>query len=136
MNFCAWARQACACTIATSQQALLSKKKNIDETWKELAEKEKDTLKTEGKFIPPDPDFNFFITTLALQATIALGQVPNPATNKTEEDLTQAKFLIDTLGMLKEKTQGNLNAEEDSLLDNVLYELRMQYIAKPKGEVK
>ena len=111
-------------------------KKNIDETWKELAEKEKDTLKTEGKFIPPDPDFNFFITTLALQATIALGQVPNPATNKTEEDLTQAKFLIDTLGMLKEKTQGNLNAEEDSLLDNVLYELRMQYIAKPKGEVK
>ena len=53
-------------------------------------------------------DFNFFITTLALQASISLGQVPNPATNKTEEDLTQAKFLIDTLGVLQEKTKGNL----------------------------
>lgn len=105
-------------------------KKKIDESWKEFVGKEKETLKKEDKTIPPEPDFNFFITTLALQASIALGHIPNPATNKKEEDLAQAKFLIDTLGMLKEKTKGNLNQEEIGLLDNLLYELRMQYITK------
>jgi coproporphyrinogen III oxidase-like Fe-S oxidoreductase len=108
--------------------------KNIDENWKEAVEKEKEALKKEGKFIPPEPDFNFFITTLALQASISLGQIPNPATNQKEEDLTQAKFLIDTLGMLKEKTKGNLITEETNLLENLLYELRMQYISKTKKE--
>lgn len=111
--------------------------KNIDETWKELADKEKETLKKEGdKFIPPEPDFNFFISTLALQASIFLGQIPNPVTNKKEEDLKQAKFIIDTLGMLKEKTKGNLTPDEDKLLENVLYELRMQYISKTGGVIK
>lgn len=106
--------------------------KNIDESWKEEALKEKETLRKEGKSIPPEPDFSFFITTLALQASIFLGQVANPATNKKEEDLPQAKFIIDTLGMLKEKTKGNLTQEESNLLENVLYELRMQYISKTK----
>ena len=105
-------------------------KKKVDESWKETAEKEKETLKKEGKFVPPEPDFSFFVTTLSLQASIALGQMPNPATNKIEADLAQAKFLIDTLGMLKEKTKGNLTFEEDELLENLLYELRMQYVAK------
>ncbi len=107
--------------------------KNIDESWKEAAEKEKEALDKEGKFAHPEPDFNFFITTLALQASIFLGQMPNPATNKKEEDLIQAKFVIDTLGMLKEKTKGNLNPQETNLLENVLYELRMQYISKTQG---
>ncbi len=111
--------------------------KNIDQSWKEAVSKEKDGLKKDGKFVPPEPDFNFFITTLALQASIFLGVAPNPTTGKKEEDLTQAKFIIDTLGMLKEKTKQNLTGEESSLLDNVLYELRMQYIAKLEGgEVK
>jgi len=109
-------------------------KKNIDESWKDTVDKEKDTLKKEEKFVPPEPDFSFFITTLSLQASISLGQAPNPATNKPQEDLTQAKFLIDTLGMLREKTKGNLNQEETNLLDNFLYELRMQYISKTKKE--
>ena len=113
-------------------------KKKVDESWKETIKKEKETIKsTEGTFTPPEPDFNFFITTLALQASISLGQVPNPASNKVEEDLVQAKFLIDTLGMLQEKTKGNLNAEESGFLENLLYELRMRYIEKSnKGEVK
>lgn len=107
--------------------------KNIDENWKEAVEKEKETLEKEGKFVPEEPDFNFLVTTLSLQASISLGLVPNPATNKNEENLPQAKFLIDTLAMLKEKTKGNLNSEETNLLENVLYELRMQFIAKTKG---
>lgn len=108
-------------------------KKNIDESWKAAAENEKETLKREGKFIPPDPDFNFFITTLALQASIFLGAIENPATKQKEEDLPQAKFIIDTLGVLKDKTAGNLKKEESDLLENVLYELRTQYIAKSQG---
>jgi len=105
-------------------------KKNIDEQWKQTVDKEKEALKNEKEFVAPIPDFNFFITTLSLQASIALGQVPNPVSNKTEEDLTQAKFLIDTLGLLQEKTKGNLTKEENELLENLLYELRMVYLSK------
>jgi len=107
-------------------------KKSSDESWKETAEKEKEKLKKEDSFVPPPADFGFFITTLSIQASIGLGVLANPVTNKMEEDFVQAKFIIDTLGMLKEKTKGNLNENEAGLLDNVLYELRMQYVAKNK----
>jgi uncharacterized protein YjaG (DUF416 family) len=106
--------------------------KSIDQNWKEKTEKEKETINSQEEFIPPKPDFPFFISTLAIQASISLGAMPNPATNKTEENLHQGKFLIDTIDMLKEKTQGNLSTEESSLLDNILYELKMQYVAKTK----
>jgi len=108
--------------------------KNIDESWKETVEKERENLEKEGKTIPPEPDFIFFVTTLSLQASIDLGQVPNPVTNKKEENLAQAKFIIDTLGMLKEKTKGNLNQDEANFLENILYELRMQYVSQTKKE--
>jgi len=91
-----------------------------------MAEEKKD-------FAPPEPNFGFFITTLSLQASIALGQLANPATNKTEEDLIQAKFLIDTLGMLEAKTKGNLDSGESKLLENLLYDLRNIYLSKAKG---
>jgi len=85
-------------------------------------------------FTPPNPDFSFFVTTISLQASISLGQIANPATNKTEEDLVQAKFLIDTLGMLQDKTRNNLSADESKLLEDLLYELRSVYLLKSKGE--
>ena len=106
--------------------------KHIDESWKNSINKEKQEAEEIQETNIPEPDFNFFITTLALQASVALGKVPNPATNKVEEDPRQAKLIIDTLGMLKEKTQGNLTNEENQLLDNLLYELRMQYTSKNK----
>ena len=115
--------------------------KKVDENWKQSVEKEKLKPKAQGEFVPPDPDppdpdFKFFITTLTLQASIALGQMANPATGKTEKDPTQAKFLIDTLGMLEEKTKGNLTQEETDLLENLLYELRVAYLAKEEKESK
>ncbi|MDD5432904.1 MAG: DUF1844 domain-containing protein [Candidatus Omnitrophica bacterium] len=113
------------------------KDKKIDESWKAQVEKEKTELKnTNDDFTPITPDFSFFITTLSLQASISLGIVPNPATNKTEKSLNQAKFIIDTLDMLKEKTNNNLTKEESTLIENMLYELKMQYIATSKGETK
>jgi len=105
-------------------------KKKVDENWKQNVEKEKSAPKAPGDFTPPEPDFKFFITTLTLQASIALGHMANPATGKTEQDPIQAKFLIDTLGMLQEKTKGNLTQEETELLENLLYELRVAYLAK------
>ena len=113
-------------------------RKSIDESWKENAEKEKTKAKSQGEFAAPEADFNFFITTLALQASISLGVMANPATNQKEENTAQAKFIIDTLGMLKEKTKGNLTKEEETLLENVVYELRMQYLSKSQqgGEKK
>ncbi len=87
-------------------------------------------------FVPPKPDFSFFITTLSLQASIALGQIPNPATNKNENDPSQAKFIIDTLDMLKEKTAGNLKEDESKLLENLLFELKNLYLTKSQGEAK
>lgn len=102
--------------------------KKVDETWKEAVHKETDALKKDEAFVPPEPDFSFFVTTLALQASIALGAMPNPATKKTETDLTQAKFLIDTLGIIQAKTQGNLTQEEQKLLDNLVYELKLRYV--------
>jgi len=80
-------------------------KKKVDASWKQQVEKEKQGPKTQGEeFTPPEADFKFFITTLALQTSIALGHMANPATGKTEAEPAQAKFLIDTLGMLQEKT--------------------------------
>jgi len=107
-------------------------KKNIDESWKETTEKEKSNLKEGDKSMPPDPDFSFFVTTLGLQASIFLGIVPNPQTNQKQENLPQAKFIIDTLSMFKEKTKGNLTKEEAELLENILYELQLQYVSKTK----
>ncbi len=110
--------------------------KKVDESWKQNVEKEKVESKEKGKFEPPVADFKFFITTLTLQVSIALGHMANPINEKVEEDLIQAKFLIDTLGMLQEKTKNNLTKDETELLENLLYELRTAYLAKGKGEVK
>jgi len=107
--------------------------KKVDESWKEQVEKEKHEPKREG-FVPPEADFKFFITTLTLQASIALGHIANPSTGKTEKDPAQAKFLIDTLAMLQEKTKGNLTKEETDLLENLIYELRMAYLAKDEDK--
>jgi hypothetical protein len=111
-------------------------KKKVDENWKQSVEKEKEEPKTPGELVPPNPDFKFFITTLTLQASIALGHMANPATGKTEADPIQAKFLIDTLGMLQEKTKGNLTQEETDLLENLLYELRVAYLSKEEKQTK
>lgn len=109
-------------------------RKKVDEDWKQNAEKEKKEAKTQEGFVPPEANFKFFITTLTLQASIALGQMANPSTGKTEKDPVQAKFLIDTLTMLQEKTKGNLTKEESDLLENLLYELRVAYLAKEENK--
>ena len=63
-----------------------------------------------------------------------LGKVMNPMTNQIERNLEQAKNMIDLLGMLDEKTKGNLNDNEQRLLEHALFELRMNYIDELKKD--
>ncbi len=75
-------------------------------------------------------DFPSYILTYYTQGLVLLGEVPNPYTNKKEENLDAARHTIDILTLLQEKTRGNLDREEQQLLDSVLYELRMKFMAK------
>jgi len=75
-------------------------------------------------------DFPSYVLSYYTQSLVLLGEVPNPYTNKKEEDLEAARHMVDILGMLKDKTRGNLSAEEAQLLDSVLYEVRLKYMAK------
>lgn len=76
-----------------------------------------------------DPaSFVNFLSTIATNAAAALGAVPHPATGKRSLDLDTGKYWLDVLGMIKEKTNGNLHAQETRLLDGLLADLRMQYV--------
>jgi hypothetical protein len=88
--------------------------------------------KTPGQEAPPRPpiDFPSYILSYYTQGLVLLGEVPNPYTNKREEDVEAARHTIDILTMLEEKTQGNLGKDEQQLLEGVLYELRMKFMAK------
>lgn len=65
-----------------------------------------------------------------------MGKLINPLTQEVERNLEQAKFSIDILGLLEEKTKGNLTPLEEKLLKNALYELRMNYLDELKNEEK
>ena len=81
--------------------------------------------------IPGEDDpasFVNFLSTLATNAAAALGAVPHPATGKRTLDLDTGKFWLDILGMIKEKTKGNLHQQEARILDTLLADLRMQYV--------
>ena len=122
--------------------------KKIDESWKETVHKEKNT--SEPKIPRPDQagpsqspapgetpesNFSYFVSTLGMQALTALGLLPDPATGLektglTAQDLAHAKYLIDTLQMLSEKTKGNLTPSDASMLEGMLYELRIKFVEK------
>ena len=83
----------------------------------------------------PEVDFAGFLLSLATSAMAHLGEVPDPATGSTTENLAAAKQMIHILSILQEKTKGNLEPDEDRLLDHLLYELRMKYLSKTKSVV-
>ena len=68
-------------------------------------------------------------------ALIGLGKVENPVTQKREKNLEQAKYSIDILTMLAEKTRGNLNTEEQQVLQKILTERRLDYLRETQGAV-
>jgi hypothetical protein len=78
-------------------------------------------------------DFFTFVLSLASSAFVHLGDAPHPETAKVESNLLLAKQTIDILGMLQEKTKGNLTADEDKFLDNILTDLRLRFVTRQKG---
>lgn len=79
---------------------------------------------------PPMPPASFqtHVYHLASQVSMALGQVENPVTKERNKDLRAAQFLIDTIAMLEEKTQGNLTDDEAQYISGVLTNLRMEFV--------
>ncbi len=82
----------------------------------------------------PDASFASLVLMLATGAMQQLGLVENPITKKKESNLNLAKITIDILSILKEKTKGNLDKEEDGFLDGLLYDLRMKYVKEVDKE--
>lgn len=125
----------------------------IDDDWKAQARAEKERLakETESKTAEargqaaaagaetpgapggprelPEASFTSLVNQIATQVILALGGVEDPRTGRRYVDLGLAKYHIDTLSVLEEKTRGNLSDEEKKLLDTALYETRMQYVA-------
>ena len=93
-----------------------------------------DTPQAEGAEQPPlpAPNLTTHLFHLASQVSMALGEVPNPMTGEKDLDLRTARFLIDIIGMLDEKTAGNRTKEEDEYVVGVLANLRMTYVNKSK----
>ena len=108
--------------------------KKEDKDWKKKVVEDK----KKAEFTPPPLEVNFmmFITSLSMQAMMSLGLYPNPITKKEEKNLDAAKYTIDTIAMIQEKTKGNLTSEESRLIDNILYDLRMKYVESNKESAK
>ena len=116
--------------------------KRVDEDWKRRAqaEKEVDAQKVApapaaaAPGAPPRPDVNAnpmfrgLIESLASQALLYMGAMRDPMTGQAHQDLNQAQTMIDMLGMIEEKTKGNLAKEEAEMLKEVLDEVRMHFV--------
>ncbi len=78
----------------------------------------------------PGVDFTTLINAMATPALIHLGEVPHPDGGMSEVNLEQARLQIDFLALLQVKCRGNLSSAEESLLERVLYQLRLLYVSK------
>jgi hypothetical protein len=76
----------------------------------------------------PEVNFVNFILSLSTTAMYHFGDFPDPLSQKAQRNLLAAKQTIDILGMLRSKTEGNLDDNEKSLMDGLLFELRMRYV--------
>ena len=80
----------------------------------------------------PEINFATFIFSLNSSALVHLGIIEDPVTGEKVKSLALGKQTIDILGMLEEKTRGNLTNDEENMLKNILYDLRMLYV-REKG---
>lgn len=114
---------------------------HIDSDWKAQAQAEKQKLAEQAKGAPkagpagagaagglPPATFETLISTMVTQALFAMGAIPDPRTGQRMQHLDLARHHIDMLGVLEEKTKGNLAEEEANLLSGAVYELRTRYI--------
>jgi len=119
---------------ALDKEGTLRENREAEET-REQAPREQEARKGDepGKqeaTRPPLPEVNFnsLIFSLSSSALLHLGEIADPQSGQKNKDLQLAKHTIDTIAMLKEKTKGNLNDEEQRFLDSVLTDLRWRYV--------
>ncbi len=115
------------------------KKIFIDEDWKSQIAAEKEELQREAEEQTESPEpqqgevppasLEMLVTMFASEAMMALGQLPNPATGQLSISLDHARYAIDMLQMLQEKTKGNLDPNEAKMLEDLLHQLRMLFVA-------
>ena len=110
----------------------------VDDDWKERVQAEKEALQDEPDEGPVDNDaagsippasFPMLLSSIATQALLGLGQIPDPTTGKPIVRPDLAKHHIDMLAVIEEKTAGNLSDEESKMLIGTLHELRMMYVS-------
>jgi len=82
----------------------------------------------EGHYQVPEMNFHNFVLSLYTSVIFNLGDLADPVSGKKEKDLKAAKQTIDILGMLQEKTDGNLDTSEKELLEGILSESRLRYV--------
>lgn len=83
---------------------------------------------TSGKCVMPEVTFAGFLLSLNTTALYHLGEIPYPETGEKVVDLAMVKYTIDTIALLQEKTQGNLEKDEAELVSNILYDLKLRYV--------
>jgi hypothetical protein len=117
-------------------------KKKVDSEWKRKAEEDKakleverekaeEKLKAAAEPLPP-PTFLQFLAGLEMEARMALGDMKHPVSGELRKDLLSAQYVIETLGLLQEKTQGNLDTDEEIRLQNLLTDLRFRFVEAKK----
>ena len=96
------------------------------------ARREDDSSRFERRSVeePEGVDFTMLINAMAQPALLYLGEIPHPATGQATVDLEGARIQIDMLDLLRVKSRGNLTPQEEGLLESVLYQLRMRYVAR------
>ncbi|MGD9634955.1 MAG: DUF1844 domain-containing protein, partial [Pirellulales bacterium] len=118
------------------------KKIIIDEDWKSQVQAEKEAAAKQepakpqagaagarpGDFAMPPASLEMLVTTLATEALMALGQVPHPQSGEPIFAPQQAKYLIDTIEVVNDKTKGNTTPQEAQLMEEILHQLRMVYV--------
>jgi hypothetical protein len=107
-------------TKEENEESQIKEEEKVKETPKEEVSAQEGPL--------PEIDFTNFILSLSTSALVQLGEIKDPFTQKSAKNLPLAKQTIDLVGMLKEKTKGNLSPEEEKVIEYVLYDLRMRYV--------
>jgi hypothetical protein len=82
----------------------------------------------------PKIDFPTLIMSFASASMISMGLVPDPVTGEIQENLLIAQQNIDVISLLREKTRGNVSPDEEKLMEQILYELRMHYVEALKDK--
>lgn len=87
----------------------------------------------ESPSAPFEPSFGTLLISLSTQALMHLGEIPDLEGGEALRDLAAARHIIDLIAVLERKTQGNLDADEAALLERILYDLRMRFVAISRG---